>query len=425
LLGAASAAPPSAFTATVGAQGTHITISNDAGSIPTFNELDAGLSTAQASLGSLGNSSATASNPDAGVVGTLPGVVETLLPQLLPSLLKIKLPITPPPIDYPLTASAQNGQAPQTVGTGPVKLSASASETSATAKAVVGGTADGTSGAGIQTSIATTSIAADGTATATATTAISALDITNLITLGQIRSTASVTREPDGSIKRSSSMSVGFVDVAGLKAQFADGNLLLAGTKTPLSIATLNTALHTLSGGHMTLTFQKAQQTPNGIISPLLELIINAPKPPKCVRIKLPTPIISGVAYCGVTTITYDVGRADASISYTVAPTIAPPASTSPVSSPPVGSSVLPSTGPLTNPGGVSLPSTSGTSGIPSSGGTAPQVANGGSQSLIQLAAQKQLDFTDVYAAIIGLAILGIAAATCLRYLGVRDKWTS
>lgn len=429
LLGTASAAI-GAFTATVGAEGTHITISNNAGAIPTFNELDAGLSTAQASLGSLGDSAATASNPDPGVVGTLPGVGETLVPQLLPSLLKIKLPVNPPPIDYPLTASAQNGQPPQSVGTGPVKLTATASTTAASAKAVVGATADGTSGAAIQTSTANVRTSSDGSVTATATTAISSLEVTNLITLGQIKSVAAVTRESDGTLKRSATMSVGLLDVAGLNADFTNGKLLFAGTTTPVALTVLNTLLHTASAGRMTLSIQKAENTKNGVISPVLQLVINAPQPPKCVRIKLPTPIVSGVAYCGVTTITYDLGRTDASITYSAAPATGSivPSSTSSTRPTSTGTSTSPMS---TSPSGGTIPSISDGS-IPSepdttggaTGSEPPQVASG-SPATIELAAQKQLDFVDIYTAIIGLAVLGLGAATCLRYLGVRDKWTS
>ncbi len=396
----------------------HVTISNDKGSIPTLPDIDAGVGTAQASFTSFGGGVARAASPDAGSAASLPALLGAVVPGLIPT----KQPIPFPSIATPGDITAQAGQGPQKVGTGPYELDAAVTSTSANARTSIGGSLDSDNGAATAMSTANITVGGDGSVTSSATSTVDGVKINGLLKIGEVTSQAQVVRDPTGGIHRSSNVDVNLIEVAGVSIGYHNGRFqtLLGNLPLPIDFTQVTNLVSKATKGMFTLRVAAAQNTPNGVVSGSLQLVEVVPPPPKCVAIPLPTPIVSGVTYCGTTTVVYDFGKAMVSTDYTVIP---------PPTVPPIGGG---STSPPTG-GGSSYSPPPAAVGLPVMGAATPvgmaptgtPVATTPAQVPLTEVSARFDDMSNIYLAIVGFAGLILLSSTCIRMLGVRNAWTS
>lgn len=417
LVSAASA--DAAFDSLAGATGLRITLSNDKGSIPTFEKIDFGLGSAQATLNSFGSGQATASNPDPGVAGTLPAVGAGVLPGLLP----VPLPAPIPALQYPGTVSVQTGQAPAERGSGPYRIAAAMTgdgqSGTADARSVIGGRtspdpADPT-GAFAQEVTARIVADAEGRVVATATSVVDGLNVNGILTIGRVNATAVADRATTGKLTRSSSLYIGEISVAGVRAAYENGQFVAVTTGSPFPQGEIESLVRTVSNGMFELKIQPALEAPNGIVAPTLQLTQKLPAPQECVSVPLPgVPVLSGVTYCGTTTAVYEFGRADASTNYTVVP-----GATTGSGFAPGAIGQTPGAGPagVDLAGAGVLPNTA--VGTPATGLT-PTTLGGELEKIAST-----IDLKTFYLVLGGLALAAAVGAGFLGLLGVRNRWAS
>lgn len=418
----APAGAEASFASKAEAQTFHVTITNDEGSIPTLPQIDAGIGTAQASFSSYGGGLARAASPDAGSAASVPALLGAVVPTLIPK----PLPFAIPSISIPGDITVQTGQKPAKVGTGPYALSAAVTDASASAKATLGGALDDENGVLRTLSKAEITVGEDDSVTATASSVVDGVRINGLVSIGRVQSEVEVVRDPDGTIHRSSETEIGLLKIAGLSFSFKDDQFLSPLGPLPVSIKQVSKLLGTVTGGQFKLAVSEAKKTPKGMTSSSLQLIQTVPPPPKCVAIPLPTPVISGVTYCGTTTVVYDFGKASATTDYALIEDTPPPSdgggseTETPIAPPPadggtdpdLGSGDLPVAAP---PVDVEVP------GAENPVLTSP-AADG--PPLLSVSA-RFVDMANLYLALVGFAVLLLLSSTCLRLLGVRNKWTS
>ncbi len=408
----------SSFTARAEAQAFHVTISNDKGTIPVVPQIDAGIGSASAMFTSFGGGTARAATPDAGSAASLP----TLAGAVVPSLIPFPLPFAFPPLSAPGDISVQAGQDPASFGAGPYKLAAEVTDSQSSATASLGGEIDDDSGALRALSTAKVTAREDGSVLATAKSSYEGLRVNGLVTIGRVVSTASASRDSSGAITRESDLNIAALDLAGLSIVFKDGQFVTAAGKVPVQLNDVIKLLSKLTAGALDLEVVSAKKTPNGIIGGSLRLTQTVPAPPQCVAIPLPTPVISGVTYCGVTTVVYDFGKAVAVADLTPIPDAsAPPAAGGAaggggVSSPDLGSG--PIAGPLP---GVDPP----LAAAPGAPAQSPTVIDPVAGNPLLGVNARFVDMSNLYLALVGLAGLLLISSTCIRMLGVRNKWTS
>lgn len=416
-----SASADAAFDSVAGATGLRITLSNDKGAIPSFDKIDFGLGSAQATLNSFGSGQATASNPDPGVAGTLPALGAGLLPGFLP----FALPVPIPALQYPGTVSVQTGQAPLERGSGPYRISAAMTSDgqsggTADARSVIGGRtstdpADPT-GALAQEVTARITAAADGRVVATSNAVVDSIIINGILTIARVNATAIADRAPTGKLTRTSSLYIGEISVAGVRAAYENGQFVAAGAGTPFPQGEIENAVKTASGGQFELKIQPALETPNGVVAPTLQLIQKLPAPAECVSIPLPgVPVVSGVTYCGTTTAVYEFGRADAATNYTLTPGAVTGGVAPATAGQGPGTSAVPG---VDLAGAGVLPNTA--VGTTPATGLVPTTVGG---DLSKVAAT--IDLRTFYLVLGALALAGLLAAGFLGVLGVRNRWAS
>lgn len=412
----ATARADAAFDSVAGATGLRITLSNDKGTIPTFEKIDFGLGSAQATLNSLGSGQATASDPDPGVAGTLPAIGAGLIPGLLP----VPLPAPVPALEYPGTVSVQAGQAPAERGSGPYRISAAMTangqNNTATARSVIGGRTstapDDPTGALAQDVSADIVSAADGRVVATSNAIVDGLIVNGLLTIGRVNATAIADRAPTGKLTRTASLYIGEMSVAGVRAAYQNGQFVAATTGTPFPQGSIESLVNTASHGMFQLKIQPALDTPNGVVAPTLQLIQTVPAPQNCVSVPLPgVPVLSGVTYCGTTTAVYEFGRADASTNYTVTDS---------------------QTGTPVAPGAAGQ--APGAAALGPAGSVVPAGIAVGSPTTLPTTALRSaevskvastVDLRTAYLVLGALALTAVAAAGFLGLRGVRNRWAS
>ncbi len=406
----------SSFTARAEAQTFHVTISNDKGSIPTLPQLDAGIGSAAATFTSFGGGLARAASPDAGSAASIPALLGAVVPTLVPS----PLPITFPSVALPGDVTVQAGEEPVTVGTGPYQVEAAVTDSESHARSSLGGAIDDDNGALRALSTAKVAVGEDGSVVATAKSSFEGLKVNGLVTIGRVVSTVAVTRDASGNITRESDLNISALDLAGFSIVYKDGQFVTAVGKVPVPLDEVVKQLSTLTAGALDLEVVSAANTKNGIVGGTLRLTQTFPEPPECVAIPLPTPVLSGVTYCGTTTVVYDFGKAAASADLTPIPDAPEPplvdGGGDDVSSPDLGSG--PIAGPLP---GVELP----LGETPVVAGQGPTVTAPVAENSLLAVNARFVDMSNLYLALVGLAGLILLSSTCIRMLGVRNKWTS
>jgi hypothetical protein len=365
-------------------------------------------------LNSFGSGQATATNPDPGVAATLPAIGAGLLPGLLP----VPLPVPIPSVQYPGTVSVQSGQAPVERGSGPYRLSASITQADdlqiADARSVIGGRtsvdpADPTGGFAQDVS-SQVFAAADGRVVATANSIVDGLNINGILTIGRVNATAVAQRSPDGTLTRTSTLYIGEISVAGVRAAYENGQFVAATTGSPFPQGDIENLVRMASNGLFQLKIQPALETKNGVVAPTLQLIQTLPPPKECVSVPVPgVPVFGGI--------TYEFGRADASTNYSLVPGSVTAGAVPGVNgAAPTGVDAASGVD-LAGAGLGTLPSTAG--GIPTA--TLTPASAGG--DLAKVAAT--LELRNVYLVLAAAAVIAFLGAMVLRLLGVRNRWAS
>lgn len=358
---AAGSAPvqPGAFQGTTSAYGARLTTVTP-GAPAADVLIDSGGPTAQASLSSIGVGTGYASFPDPGsFVGGLPGLVQGLTAG--------KTPFPLPLPNYPLTAVADDSQPHSSIDAGAYKVAAAKSAEAVTAEALSGLTFAGN--VALVRSDASVTVQANGSVVATAIADVEGLTV-GPITFGQIRSTATKTMAPDGTITTTQSIALDAVRVGALQIPIpVDAiNATGAGKSIPLALGPIAEKL--LGSSDITFSAATAQTTKDTVIAPVLQL-----------SFPLPKQLVDGIgASSGQATLT--LGYASATLTGAAAPP--------PYTAPPSGNGTTAgggqhgSTGGSTGSGGSSSGGSTGSSGgsTGSFGGTGGTGGTGSTGSL-------------------------------------------
>lgn len=274
--------PNGAYTGTASADGLRVTYEVK-GFLVVDRLADGGGPVAQATVSSL-ESVGFASAP-------YPGDTVLSAPPLVAGTANAPVP------DYPLVASSRYPTVEeQTVDQGVVRLSATSTATSSTARGVGGGPDDDNVTAG--TTRAGTEVVHDeatGEVTAKASTEAEAFSVADVFRIGRVASTATVVDAPNSLPKRETSMQIGEVTIAGQAVKITDSGVSVAGSSTPLPAS--SPLLAALADQGIEVRYLAAEETPDGVVAPGLEVRVAHP---------IPTAPSPGVAV-------YQFGRASAS----------------------------------------------------------------------------------------------------------------
>jgi hypothetical protein len=401
-----------AFSASAAASGAIVELSSP-GAILSNQIVDVSGPKAQVAVNTIGASTGFAALPDPGdVVRGAPGLVTGLLSLGVAGLPPIRLPQLP---SYPLavTSNAQNNP-DASEGAGPYALSAHSTPTSSTA-AATGGLVSPVTGniAALQSTASLTSSADAVTATATST--LDGLTVGPL-TLGTISSTATESRDSDGTITPSSSLTITGAAIGGISVSLGPNGLVAVSQKLNLPVD--KTLDKLLAGAKIKTSVEPARTFAHRIVAPALV-------------ITMPVPVKLGLKDG---TFTLTIGSTTASLLANPAglgpltpPTSPTPTGTTPGGGIPVGSTTGTGTGTGTIPSG-SIPGLGAASGGSGAGGTPPVTApNTGSSSSAAtraIALSEPFDLRSVYLLLGLVAAVLLAAAPFYRLLmGLR--WTS
>lgn len=435
-----AAAAPNPYSATASAAALRISIS-DPQIIPFLQGggFDATSPSAQVAADTRGDGRGVASMvyPGDDIAG-LTQVIGQFLPPGTP---------TPDLPKWPVTVVADSGTPKPAPEAAPgYQLSASVGD----------GTADAEANGGLPKSIPLGGINATSTAAPTdgggvrsvGSSSISVLSIGKLLSLGTISTRAVAERTADGQLKRSASMAITGASILGLPLEIRDGKLVvpLLGSTVPVAdqIAKLPIFAPLRKMG-LTLTFHKAQNTPNGIIAPSVQLsyVTQTPDLP-LPSLDLPTVIPAQPAIGPIPPSTYTtvitLGYAQAEADLTPLPPFesvsgaAPAAITQPSagSTPVTGNSAATSgstgSAPITGTSGAgSVPATTGDTTTGSSQPPAPtqQATGPTSARRVSYGLKLTVDGLDVYLAIIVIGLIALGIGQLVRLQGVRTRWRS
>lgn len=258
------AAGSSVFAATAAASGVRMTVElPDAPATDT--PVDGGGPTAQASLSSLGESIGYAAFPDpGGLVISAPGLIAGLS----------QSPISPP--EYPLFVSSDATTQPNaSVDAGPYALSAVSDAVSSHAAATAGLLSD--AGAVANVSSIATVMSNAGRVISAGTTDVEGLTI-GALTVSQIRSSAQLAQNPDGSSTPTSDLELTGLRVGNNPIQLAPDALNLANAATiPLPIGAAANELLKAQG--ITVEVLGVRATKGTVVSPALQIRFPSPVP--------------------------------------------------------------------------------------------------------------------------------------------------
>ena len=281
-------APGPTFVGTAGADGIRTVLTADGAPISN-TPYDGGDLVAQAAFDPAGSSSAFGSVLYPGdTVSTSSGLVGGFSNGALPA---------PPP--YPLVARADGFTPDDEVTVPGSRMHASVSGNGAEASASTG--TDGSDGGTHVTADAAVRLDSNGRPLATARSMVAGLEVPGLV-LGEARAQWPRSRcGVDGVLQRSSSFVVAPFDVGGLRVAVGPEGLELAGTDVPLDAGgpVSDLLVETLAPHGVTLQFLPQEQTPSGVISAGLRIVLRSE---------------TGAAVSAVE-ISQTIGRAQASIT--------------------------------------------------------------------------------------------------------------
>jgi hypothetical protein len=360
------------------------------------NLLDPGADVAQAQLTSYGQSTAFASNPYPGslVVGA-PGEIDGLLgtePGVPPQITQA-VGLIP---DYPLVASSSYPSTPSdSEGVGPVRLLASSGALQSS----------GTSSDGLDQSTATVSEdPTTGQVVASAVATIASVNLGSAVSISGIRSSATATALPDGTVTKKATFSIADLTILGQHLVWSDGSLQLLGYQGPglgQEALLVNQLLQAASATGITIHVLPASSTQDGITSAGLQV----------------TRVIDTNVNGMTVSTTATFGQESASVTNTALP---PPSST-----------LFPGSFTTTS-SGTGSPSApvpfvpSGQTSLPSS---VPGGAPGGSRALNGEVSRTLLpelvQGRDFYVFLIMIGVVIAVATSLLRRLGVKATWIS
>jgi hypothetical protein len=229
--------------------------------------------------------------------------------------------------------------------------------------------------------------------------------------MGEVKSTATMRLDPDGTVTPSTSIQINGLQIGGLPVGLTPQGLGAAGSTVPLPLN--STLASILVSSHVTMAVVQPQQFPDKVLSPALQ--ITAP-------VQVPD--------VGPGTLTIVVGEAAASLqagqAAEAAAASAAPTTGTGEETPAVGGSVDTSGAALPAPAGAlssqppglaSTPSAPRSTGRPSSA-AAPRVALGTAAS-----AAFDFDIRNVYLTVAAGALGGLLLGQLIRLLGVRGPW--
>jgi hypothetical protein len=403
---------PLAFAATSGADGVRITL-HIQGFPLSDTPVDAGGPTAQASLDSLGNTDGYAALPDPGsLVISVPGLITGLASTGAVGLPPAQLPTLP---SYPLAVTSGPTAPDVSGGAGPYVISAQSSPTATTAQAAAGLSLSGAGNASLITASASTTVASDGTVTSTATSDSQGLAIGPL-TIGDVKSVATVTISPDGTVDPTSSLQIGAMQIGGVPVDLGPNGIDAAGTTGALPIQATLTSLLKTSG--LSLTIEPTHSTSNSVVAPAV--VLTAPVD------------LSGVGTApGTMTVTF--GGADATATpaavlggattttTAVLPPAAPVATGSAAGQVPDAPDVA-GTPSLQAPAQGLVPA--GPTAAPATAAAAPSLALGAARPTAAFT-PPTFDLLSLYLVIAALAGAALLTGQLVRILGVRGPWKS
>lgn len=397
------------FDAVAAADGVDTTVANP--SIPVGLVVQGSGPSTQARLSSLPTSDAFASFPYPGeVVAGLPGVAGSLT----------GAPIPP----YPFIISTGLGDEPRRQTAPGLDLRASSQRRVAESAATVV-----SSTSGLESDTKVTADPDDGV-TAVAETNVRALELLGAVKIFGLRSTATVSRDPSGNIKRDAHLSIASLVVPGLAIPvpstvpifggqivtgpvigFTDGNFVLAlpfaGAPQHIPVPA-QSVLDAFGAAGVVAHYQRPVKTKDGIVGASLDLTTDLPAPP------------SNPEYNGPTHVTYSLGRVSASVSLTPGTDLSSRGTT------PITGGGLPAVGADT---ATQNPSTSGgqpsgPAGLTATGGSGPLPGSNPSPSLAGASFTHRVPvvghLADIYLLLAVMAGLGFASVHAIRLLGVR-----
>ncbi|MFN2537766.1 MAG: hypothetical protein ABR549_06385 [Mycobacteriales bacterium] len=237
------------FRATSAATAVTAQLSNP-DQLPLSATAEGSTQTAQAVVDQLGTSQGFASSPyPGGFVLGVPGLVAGAGG---PSL----------PVEYPLYVSSDRETRPKAEATGPTYALRSVSTEGSTHASAVGSVVENPRArSGRASAEATSSVAGDGSISATGTTEIDNFTVAGVVSLARVSSRVTATRSPTGKLSRSSHLELEGGQVAGQQIALANGQLVVAGTKQPLPESPLAA---TLAQAGVTLATVGPADDPNG-----------------------------------------------------------------------------------------------------------------------------------------------------------------
>jgi hypothetical protein len=181
--------------------------------------------------------------------------------------------------DYPLVASSQHPvQEEQSIEQGVVRLQSKSTATSSSAVGAAGGPDDNSASVGAtRASADVVHDEATGVVTSTAASSTSAFTVAGVFRIGRVSSTAKVVDSPDGDPKREFSTEVGEITVVGQTVALTNKGLALPGSSTPLPDD--SPLAKALSDQGIEVRRLAAEETPDGIIAPGVEVRMKHPVP--------------------------------------------------------------------------------------------------------------------------------------------------
>jgi hypothetical protein len=387
--------------------------------------VDAGGPTAQAAADSLGSSTGYAALPDPGqFVTTIPGLVTGLLASGAAGFPPVHLPPLP---NYPLfVASDVNSNPNPSFGAGPYQLSAKSSPMSSQALGV-GGLQTGVLGnvALVQSSA---SVSTQGsTVVSTATSDMQGLTVGPL-TLGEVKSTATMTEDADGNVTPSTNLEISSAKIAGLPVSITPAGLALPGPTVPLPINATLTKL--LGGAKITSTVVTAQRFPDRVIAPAMTITMpfSTPRLPQLGQFNGMVTMTFGAATASLTGVSAgspSAGAGTGSADLGGGSTGSSGGGVGGLSGGGVGG------GPASSPATAALggsPSVPGSSGTPSLASPQGSGGGGGGQSGTvgrPVALAGLFDVRSLYLVLAGAAVIAGLLGQVIRVLGVRRPWIS
>ncbi|MCW2499670.1 MAG: hypothetical protein JWN87_1346 [Frankiales bacterium] len=378
---------------------------------------------AQAIGNSLGTSTALAS-------AMYPGDDIAGLGDLLGLFLPPSVPLTVPPVAFPLVVKADNGTPSPADASSPAYLlharvdDAGAAEGVATSGAspVLAPGANSTSKAEVTTT-------ADGGVRAAARTASEGFSLPGVLKIGAVTTAATAARSGSGALTRSSDMAMAGGAVLGLPLELRNGKFVIPVLGQSIAVEDAIQALPILAPlkeRGVRLEFQAATTTPNGITAPGIRITwVQAVPAIPLPAVPLP-PLSPGQPNIGpipasTATVTYALGFASAQATLTSFPSISgPPDSSGPptVTPPDTGVSVG---DPAVPPAlGVGQPPLLGSEGSPSVVPPTTAVPSARAQPRLVRSLGSGPDLADIYLVLVVAGLLAVGAGQLMRIQGVR-----